>query len=230
MLFILVKSLDEVRWQCGVYGHHVFGRRSTQARSSVTAGHCTSCLPHPCGTRAASIRETLLATNSCAWHTTARCLRSPPCQMPQKPCAHRWPETLQQARRRPAEGGAGHVHAHRSGRACKRDMLRTLPDATARTQIRFRERTKPPAIPDHAIPHHAQRCGTALSHPPDEDRRSVTRRKSPTVRLIAPVGSLCGGQTPRRAPLGLFCSGWRALPAALSKKPHGESCPHARGV
>eukprot|EP01046_Picozoa_sp_COSAG06_P098082 COSAG06_NODE_44178_length_365_cov_1.518797_2_plen_35_part_01 len=35
MLFILVKSLDEVRWQCGVYGHHVFARRSTQARSSV---------------------------------------------------------------------------------------------------------------------------------------------------------------------------------------------------
>ena len=180
VLFILVKSLDEVRWQCGVYGHHVFGRRSTQARSSVTAGRCTSCLPHPCGTRAASTRETLLATNGCAWHTTARCLRSPPCQMPQKPCAHRWPETLQQARRRPAEGGAGHVHAHRSGRACKQDMLRTLPDATARTQIRFRERTKPPAIPDHAIPHHAQRCGTALSHPPDEDRRSVTRRKSTT--------------------------------------------------
>ena len=52
VLFILVKSLDEVRWQCGVYGHHVFGRRSTQARSSVTAGRCTSCLPHPCGTRA----------------------------------------------------------------------------------------------------------------------------------------------------------------------------------
>ena len=49
MLFILVKSLDEVRWQCGVYGHHVFGRRSTQARSSVTAGRCTSCLSRrPC--------------------------------------------------------------------------------------------------------------------------------------------------------------------------------------
>ena len=23
VLFILVKSLDEVRWQCGVYGHHI---------------------------------------------------------------------------------------------------------------------------------------------------------------------------------------------------------------
>ena len=23
MLFILVRSLDEVRWQCGVYGHHI---------------------------------------------------------------------------------------------------------------------------------------------------------------------------------------------------------------
>jgi hypothetical protein len=49
VLFILVKSLDEVRWQCGVYGHHVFGQRSTQARSSVTAGRCTSCVP--CHTR-----------------------------------------------------------------------------------------------------------------------------------------------------------------------------------
>ena len=130
MLFILVKSLDEVRWQCGVYGHHVFGRRSTQARSSVTAGRCTSCLPHPCGTRAASTRETLLATNGCAWHTTARCLRSPPCQMPQKPCAHRWPETLQQARRRPAEGGAGHVHTpiRPSGTCCAPcRMLRHAP-------------------------------------------------------------------------------------------------------
>ena len=51
------------------------------------------------------------------------------------------------------------------------------------------------------------------------------------------VGSMTGGQTwvkrptlARRAPLELFCSGWRAPPAALSKKPHGESCPHARGV
>ena len=187
-----------MRWQCGVYGHHVFGRRSTQARSSVTAGRCTSCLPHPCGTRAASTRETLLATNGCAWHTTARCLRSPPCQMPQKPCAHRWPETLQQARRRPAEGGAGHVHAHRSGRACKRDMLRTLPDATARTQIRFRERTKPPAIPDHAIPHHAQRCGTALSRPPAERRPALRDKAEIAYRLEESIRSQQNAQFPLR--------------------------------
>ena len=45
VLFILVKSLDEVRWQCGVYGHHVFGRRSTQARSCVTTGRPLHIMP-----------------------------------------------------------------------------------------------------------------------------------------------------------------------------------------
>ena len=80
MLFILVKSLDEVRWQCGVYGHHVFGRRSTQARSSVTAGRCTSC--PACRTRAA--RERLALERLCWRQTAARgtpprgaCVRRP---------------------------------------------------------------------------------------------------------------------------------------------------------
>jgi hypothetical protein len=45
--------------------------------------------------------------------------------------------------------------------------------------------------------------------------------RSLAVKRPAPV---------RRAPLELFCFGWRAAPGAWSKRPHAESCPHARGV
>jgi hypothetical protein len=50
--------------------------------------------------------------------------------------------------------------------------------------------------------------------------RSMVYR-SLAVKRPAPV---------RRAPLELFCFGWRAAPGAWSKRPHAESCPHARGV